>query len=406
MKKVCLTYFLHCGFFIALHSSLVAQNALHFRAETDTVKIAGNTTLDTTVTIEAIVKFDKDQPKLSDASQPFLNLFVEDWVGKGSMGQVNFGVTTSGLMGFAAPNYLGSYMTQKDKSISKNEWHHAAYVIDADTERLYLDGGLIQSRPSQNLNIWESTTSSFLGYGWLGYLSSFRISKVARYTGAAYTKPGLKLTNDASTLLLYNFSSVSGNTINDESGNGRNGTLGGSTPRAVSPTTAPAVEPISPEPIVRICAPTNTPIRLSVGPSDITNVIAGTLPSGWQFDAASGQIFGRMTGTNPMSALLTGQRGTSPPSSVSVPVELLPQVSQSIAFTARASAKVGDIIPLLTTSSSKLPVSVTSSDPNILRVEGSNAAALSKGRVTLTATQDGNEKFAPATPIKRTVTVR
>jgi hypothetical protein len=159
-------------------------------------------------------------------------------------------------------------------------------------------------------------------------------------------------------------------------------------------------------PLVKIFAPANTPLRLAIGPTDITNVTASILPSGWQFDAASGQIFGRMTGTNPISALLTGEHGTNPAVPVSDPVELLPQVGQSIAFTARASAKVGDIIPLITTSSSKLPVSVTSSDPNILRVDGSNAAALSKGRVTLTATQDGNEKFAPATPISRTVTVR
>jgi Concanavalin A-like lectin/glucanases superfamily len=164
--------------------------------------------------------------------------------------------------------------------------------------------------------------------------------------------------------------------------------------------------PVVLNPLVKLFAPANTPLRLAIGPTDITNVTATVLPSGWKFDTASGQIFGRLTGTNPMSALLTGQRGTSPPSYVSVPVELLPQVGQSIAFTARASAKVGNIIPLLTTSSSKLPVSVTSSDPNILRVDGSNAAALSKGRVTLTAIQDGNEKFAPATPITRAVTVR
>jgi len=226
---------------LTLRLDSLAQNALHFRAESDTVRISNSTILDTTVTIEAIVKFDNDQPKRPDPLQPFQNIFVEDWVGQGSSGQINFGVTTSGLMGFAAPNYLGDFMTLKEMNISQNEWHHAAYVIDSTSERLYLDGNLVASRPSQNQNIWESTTSSYLGYGWLGYLSSFRISNVARYTGVSYVKPDLKLTSDASTLLLYNFETVSGDTIVDESGNGRHGTLGGSTPRAVAPVTKPAL---------------------------------------------------------------------------------------------------------------------------------------------------------------------
>lgn len=160
------------------------------------------------------------------------------------------------------------------------------------------------------------------------------------------------------------------------------------------------------EATVRFGAPTNTPIRLGMGPSDVTNVTAPVLPSGWRFDAASGQIFGRMTGTNPLSVLLAGQRGSNPPVPVSVPVELLPQMAQTIAFSVRPIARVGDVIPLLTSSRSGLPVTVTSSDPNILRVEGSNAAALGKGRVTLTATQDGNLQFAPATPISRKVFIR
>jgi hypothetical protein len=156
------------------------------------------------------------------------------------MGQKNFGVTTSGIMGFVAPNYLGGAMTQKVMAISKDEWHHAAYVMDSNSERLYLDGALVVTRPSQNQNIWETTTSCFLGYGWLGYISSFRVSNVARYTGNSYSIPDRKLSSDNSTLLLFNFTSINGTTVFDESGNGRNGTLGGSTPRAVN-ATAPVI---------------------------------------------------------------------------------------------------------------------------------------------------------------------
>lgn len=252
MRKIFVLFLSSLACLFPLRSDSLAQNALHFQAESDTVKISSSTTLDTTVTIEAIVKLDKFQTKVPDPLQPFQNIFVEDWVGQGSMGQVNFGVTTSGLMGFAAPNYLGDFMTLKEMAVSQNEWHHAAYVIDSTTERLYLDGNLVASRPSQNQNIWESTTSSYLGYGWLGYLSSFRISKVARYTGQSYVKPGLKLTTDESTLLLYNFDSVTGDTVYDESGNGRHGTLGGSTPRAVAPVTRPALVSLDTTPMVTV----------------------------------------------------------------------------------------------------------------------------------------------------------
>jgi hypothetical protein len=61
---------------------------------------------------------------------------------------------------------------------------------------------------------------------------------VARYTGNSYSIPDRKLSSDNSTLLLFNFTSINGTTVFDESGNGRNGTLGGSTPRATN-TTAP-----------------------------------------------------------------------------------------------------------------------------------------------------------------------
>ena len=192
--------------------------------------------MDTTVTIEAVVKLDQSQTIGNDPAQYSTNLYVEDWVGQGSMGQKNFGITTSGLGGFVAPNYLGQNMTQKVMTISKNEWHHVAYVVDSSSEKLYLDGNLVLSRPSQNQNIWETTTSSFLGYGWLGYVSSFRVSNIARYTGNTYSVPGRKLNSDSSTLMLFNFSTVSGTTILDESGNGRNGTLGASSPRAINAT--------------------------------------------------------------------------------------------------------------------------------------------------------------------------
>jgi formylglycine-generating enzyme required for sulfatase activity len=200
-------------------------SALHFASSTDVVAISNYTPSRDAITVEAIFMLDGQQ---SDNTRK--DLYTENWAGQGSPAQKEFSVGVSGLGGFAAPNsnYNGGGIGF-DVPISPHKWHHAAYVMSGTTESLYLDGQLVSSRNSYGFTIWASTAGyCTLGYGWIGYVSSFRISQTARYSGQSYPANYSKLSSDANTLLLYNFSKITNSTVVDESGNGRNGILGGS----------------------------------------------------------------------------------------------------------------------------------------------------------------------------------
>jgi protein-S-isoprenylcysteine O-methyltransferase Ste14 len=75
----------------------------------------------------------------------------------------------------------------------------------------------------------------------LGVLDSVRISNVARYSGPSFSPTMGDLANEPGTLLLYNFNAneVSGNTVYDQSGNGRNGTFASGFDGATAPTLVP-----------------------------------------------------------------------------------------------------------------------------------------------------------------------
>jgi hypothetical protein len=120
-------------------------------------------------------------------------------------------------------------------SATLNAWHHVAYVYDGAQERLYLDGRLVAARSATG-SIANADGSAFVGAifrdggispGLVGYLDTLRISNVARYSGSRFTPPRGDLSNDSSTLLLYNFTDAAGSgTVTDLSGNGHTGTLG------------------------------------------------------------------------------------------------------------------------------------------------------------------------------------
>ncbi len=55
---------------------------------------------------------------------------------------------------------------------------------------------------------------------------------------------------------------------------------------------------------------------------------------------------------------------------------------------------------------SGLPVTITTSDETKIRIDGETAAALAPGRVTLTATQSGDDNYAASKPMMRTLVVR
>jgi hypothetical protein len=87
-------------------------------------------------------------------------------------------------------------------------------------------------------------------------------------------------------------------------------------------------------------------------------------------------------------------------------INFSPQRAQKLAFTVKASVKVGEKFNLIATASSQLPITIAGSNPNIVRINGDGTAtALAKGRVTLTATQSGNKNYSAAKPVAKRLTV-
>jgi len=212
------------AFPIAAYSQNSINRALHFSRPSNVVDIDGSTVAEQELTIEAIVAFD------SIPNRPGF-LYLEDWAEQGSAeedaGEKHLGVSPAGIQGFAFPKNgdLGPY--RKTRQLALNKWHHVAYVVDKKFERIYLNGRRIAQRRTTDADITESVTSCLLGFGWTGYISSFRISNVARYKGKTHKPVYTKLKNQKGTMLLYNFNGLGdSDTIEDESGNGRTGYLG------------------------------------------------------------------------------------------------------------------------------------------------------------------------------------
>ena len=77
---------------------------------------------------------------------------------------------------------------------------------------------------------------------------------------------------------------------------------------------------------------------------------------------------------------------------------------QTINWNPAQSVNHGQTIPLATATSG-LPVSYEISDPKVLVFEKGAFRTLRGGKVTVTAKQEGNYKYNPATPVKRTITI-
>ena len=77
---------------------------------------------------------------------------------------------------------------------------------------------------------------------------------------------------------------------------------------------------------------------------------------------------------------------------------------QTINWNPAQSVNHGQTIPLATATSG-LPVSYEISDPKVLVFEKGAFRTLRGGKVTVTAKQEGNYKYNPATPVQRTITI-
>lgn len=90
-----------------------------------------------------------------------------------------------------------------------------------------------------------------------------------------------------------------------------------------------------------------------------------------------------------------------------IPVRLYAQgFNQTInGFELPAAAVATDVIEVNATASSTLPVTYTSSDESIAYVQDGQLVILSDGTVTITASQEGNDKYNAATPVAQTVVI-
>jgi hypothetical protein len=223
---------------------LQAQVA-RFDATTDTIQIAGQTTLATAATFEARVLL---QPGGGGS------VFFEQADGREHK-QLAVDATGISGMGFTLPSNQSSFFAAVP--VTAGAFHHIAFVRDGSTERLYLDGQRVGERPATGdiddagdtfaavgARLFQNT--SFMAAAFIGDIDTLRISGVARYSGASFTAPAGDLTSDADTQLLYNFNAadlVAGQ-LADLSGNGRHGTLG----VGFASATAPQITSAVPEP--------------------------------------------------------------------------------------------------------------------------------------------------------------
>ena len=206
-----------------------------FDQSTDTIDVTGQITIGTSITYEARILFTDDYNGIGKIFNEWTNAREDKrlYAGPQGFGGYNYPTAPSGT-----PIYSNSPLTI-------NNSHHIAYVYDGSEERLYLDGQLKESRTASG-NVGDGSGHAHIGAifrdgkinsGFIGYMDTLRISDTARYSTSSFLPAGGDLSSDANTLLLYNFTELSGSsTVLDLSGNGHDGTLAVGFSGATSPT--------------------------------------------------------------------------------------------------------------------------------------------------------------------------
>lgn len=211
---------------------------IFFNNPTDTIQISGQTVLGNESTYEAGIYFPSGIGAFGLVFDEF-KYGLEDKV---------LAAGPNLLYGYNFPNFPNYALSgiTSTTPLASDTWHHIAFVQGGGTQRLYLDGQMVGTRPAAG-DIWDSDGGGFLGAlfspsSFIGHLDTFRISNVARYTGNSFEAPKGDLTSDANTQLLYNFIledyfQQDGDTwVSDLSGNGRNGRFGTGFAGATSPS--------------------------------------------------------------------------------------------------------------------------------------------------------------------------
>jgi hypothetical protein len=99
-------------------------------------------------------------------------------------------------------------------SLSLNTWYHLAWSREGSTVRAFVNGNLEFTRTNENINLGSDPLlgcKNANDQDMDGWLDSYRISDVARYT-SSFTPPTSELTNDTDTVLMLNFNDVDGAT--------------------------------------------------------------------------------------------------------------------------------------------------------------------------------------------------
>jgi hypothetical protein len=101
-----------------------------------------------------------------------------------------------GLAGFNWPLYPGVGLGSS-KPLAPDAWHHIAFVQGGGTQRLYLNGQIVGTRPAAG-DIGDSDGGGFVGAifrdggiapSFIGHLDALRVSNVARYSGDSFEAP-------------------------------------------------------------------------------------------------------------------------------------------------------------------------------------------------------------------------
>jgi hypothetical protein len=101
--------------------------------------------------------------------------------------------------------------TSSTATMPYGAWHHVALTYSGSAYTVWLNGAsaiTVSSSTAVHSDVWKFfTLGNYYGlqwYSWDGYIDSFRISKVARYSGA-FTVPNAAWSSDSNTLSLNNF---------------------------------------------------------------------------------------------------------------------------------------------------------------------------------------------------------
>lgn len=122
-------------------------------------------------------------------------------------------------------------------AIVEGVWNHAAIVGTGvgGTLSLYLNGVRIDSVPQTGTPLLATIETPLVSIGgfhegaeaepWHGAVDEFRISTVARYSGATYQVPIGPFASDSSTVGLWHLDEGTGQTIRDNAGHGYDGQM-------------------------------------------------------------------------------------------------------------------------------------------------------------------------------------